>query len=520
MDQGSSGFIAVISHLSGDRRGTSRRVHGDAVRLVAGNDRTIRATSDLTRPYNAELRRRGESYQLVGSPGQDLWVNGEQVERLVLASGDIIEIGKDGAVIRFRLYPAESGAVKSMSDVFSDCLACARHARGGVLRRTGVFLAGVPVGLATQTSLRFRVGVIVALTVLIAATVMLAQRSANLEQRLAEGHSQMLGIAALVENTRDNPSTQVELAHILEQVRDSMTAATQRLGALEQRSETSSRIIAAASRAVVLLQGSYGFVDSASGRPLRLVPGPGGRPIRGPGGDPLVTLEGEGPVFEVLYTGTGFIVSSDGLILTNRHLAAPWEFDQGARRLVARSLTPVLRRFIAYLPDIAQPFEVAIVRLSDDADLAILHGAVPASIRPLPISTTPVQPGNEVIVLGYPLGVRALMARAGRAFVQRLMQEEDMDFWTAAERLAAEGYVAPLASRGIIGQVTRQAVVYDAQTTQGGSGGPVLSATGEVVAINSAILPEFGGSNLGVPAQHVRRLLQLDTAHPTAQSND
>ena len=150
----------------------------------------------------------------------------------------------------------------------------------------------------------------------------------------------------------------------------------------------------------------------------------------------------------------------------------------------------------------------------EDADLAVLRGAIPVSIHPLAISTTQVQPGNEVIILGYPLGIRALMARTGQAFLQQLMEEGDMDFWTAAERLSAEGYIAPLASRGIIGQVTSQAVVYDAQTTHGGSGGPVLSTTGEVVAINSAVLPEFGGSNLGVPADYARRLLELGTAPP------
>lgn len=139
-------------------------------------------------------------------------------------------------------------------------------------------------------------------------------------------------------------------------------------------------------------------------------------------------------------------------------------------------------------------------RLLDDRVLE--PRAVPASVIPLPINHTPVHPGNEVIVLGYPLGIRALMARTGQAFLQQLMEEGDMDFWTAAERLSAEGYVAPLASRGIIGQVTGQAVVYDAQTTHGGSGGPVLSTAGEVVAINSAVLPEFAGSNLGVPSRH------------------
>ena len=43
------------------------------------------------------------------------------------------------------------------------------------------------------------------------------------------------------------------------------------------------------------------------------------------------------------------------------------------------------------------------------------------------------------------------------------------------------------------------AVVYDAETTTGGSGGPVLDSAGQVIAVNAAILPEFGGSNIGVP---------------------
>ena len=67
--------------------------------------------------------------------------------------------------------------------------------------------------------------------------------------------------------------------------------------------------------------------------------------------------------------------------------------------------------------------------------------------------------------------------------------------------------IAPLASRGIVGQTSDAAIVYDAETTHGGSGGPVLNARGEVIAVNAAILPEFGGSNLGVPVNKVRAFL-------------
>ena len=82
-----------------------------------------------------------------------------------------------------------------------------------------------------------------------------------------------------------------------------------------------------------------------------------------------------------------------------------------------------------------------------------------------------------------------------------------MDFWDLAGHLARGGYVAPLATMGSIGQITAGAIVYDAETTHGGSGGPVLALDGAVVALNAAVLPEFGGSNLGVPIQRLRELL-------------
>ena len=110
--------------------------------------------------------------------------------------------------------------------------------------------------------------------------------------------------------------------------------------------------------------------------------------------------------------------------------------------------------------------------------------------------------------MGYPTGLRSMLAQAGDAFLAELQLAKDTDFWSVATRLSNKGLISPLASRGIVGQTSQATIVYDAETTQGGSGGPVLNTNGEVIAVNTAILPEYGGSNLGVPAAKVQQLLR------------
>ncbi|MDH3255648.1 MAG: trypsin-like peptidase domain-containing protein, partial [Acidobacteriota bacterium] len=128
-------------------------------------------------------------------------------------------------------------------------------------------------------------------------------------------------------------------------------------------------------------------------------------------------------------------------------------------------------------------------------------------MAPLSLSAESPASGDEVIVLGYPTGIRALLARSDATFVDELMEDPNMGFWEITRRLAEAGEIGPLASRGIVAQVSSAAVVYDAETTRGGSGGPVLDFEGEVVAITSAVVTEFGGSNLGVPVERARELL-------------
>ena len=110
--------------------------------------------------------------------------------------------------------------------------------------------------------------------------------------------------------------------------------------------------------------------------------------------------------------------------------------------------------------------------------------------------------------MGYPTGLRSLLAQAGETFIQELQESGEVDFWNVATRLSKSDLIIPLASRGIIGRTSVERIVYDAETTHGGSGGPVLNTNGEVVAVNAAILPEYGGSNLGVPTHKIRDFLR------------
>lgn len=277
------------------------------------------------------------------------------------------------------------------------------------------------------------------------------------------------------------------------------------MAALEKRTGASARIIADSTASTAFLQAAYGFRDRASGRMLRLMLGEEGQPIITAFGQPLMSLDGDGPPFEIQYTGTAIALAGIPVLVSNRHVALPWEDDPSP----GAELEPVMQRFLAYFPGRAEPVKAELLRASDRVDLALIKidpTSIPQGIG-LTLSETRPKAGDEVIVLGYPTGLKSLLARSGEAFIAALQAAEETDFWIVARRLAENNMIAPLASCGIVGQVTETAIVYDADTTQGGSGGPVLDLGGRIVAVNTAVLPEYGGANFGVPVALLKALL-------------
>jgi S1-C subfamily serine protease len=506
---------AVLVHLSGGRRGFSQRLSGDVIRVGTAQSADVRLESEpiaVVADEHGTLVRQDNSYELIASAGCKVWVNGELVEHAQLASGDILEFGKEGPVLRFRLYPQEWAGYKSVRDVFADCVECVQNGQNKAVGRMGrarTFLRIAPRELATQTSLWFRSTVVIAVVILALGLIVQTRRSKRLEELVAMETTRIQGLAQVLEKAESRLPTLEELAIARDQLEEKLSSAVERLAVLEERSEAAKRVIAAAAPSVVFLQGAYGFADRSSGKPLRYAAvDSSGRPQTGRDGEPIVGASGNGPEVQAFFTGTAFVASDTGLLLTNRHLALPWEFDPAAQAVIAQGLLPKMRRFIGYSPQSVEAFNVEFVAASDRADLAVLRCGVETSVLPaLELSQQPPEPGTEVFILGYPAGIRAFLARTDEQVVQQIMRQPQADFWSVTASLSKGGLIAPLASRGIVGQVTNAAVVYDAETTQGGSGGPVLDLTGEVVAVNAAILPEFGGSNIGVPVSAARELL-------------
>jgi trypsin-like peptidase len=212
------------------------------------------------------------------------------------------------------------------------------------------------------------------------------------------------------------------------------------------------------------------------------------------------------PLQRTRISGTGFVVSH-GLIATNRHVAEPWYGDADSDALVAKGATPKLEKLVAYFPGFPTPVNVTPAALSSDGDLAIMRMSND-SFQPqaLPLATERPNPGELVAVVGYPMGVLGMMAKAPTPVYARLAFRRDDQ--GAASELAALSLIRPSATCGHLGDVVGDKLIYDAPTAHGASGGPVFNSRGEVIGVNAAYIDGFSGGTLGVSSQALKPLIE------------
>ncbi|PYU65831.1 MAG: hypothetical protein DMG56_02165 [Acidobacteria bacterium] len=286
---------------------------------------------------------------------------------------------------------------------------------------------------------------------------------------------------------------------------------TVRLKRVETEAQSAEQVIRAYAPSVCLLHVSVSFVDQASGRPLRYGGiNPDGEPLHDSDGNPVYTLEGRAPEVRADFFGTGFI-ASEGRILTNHHVAQPWWKNVELASVASQGLNPAVAELTAYFPDAAAGVPVSISEISEEADLAVLKGDLSGLKKPIlrmDASKEAAVSGQPLLSLGYATGISAILARAGEDAANDIAKTTGGKPREVVDELLRRKLIRPLVTQGHIGDVLPDKIVYDAQTTAGSSGGPLINREGEVIGVTFAVVKGFGGSNFGVPIRFAQPLLK------------
>ena len=223
---------------------------------------------------------------------------------------------------------------------------------------------------------------------------------------------------------------------------------------------------------------------------------------------------GHSPRQNTRFSGTGFVVAP-GLVATNRHVVEPWYEDGDAEDLIRAGAQPHLEKILAFFPGHGDGIELSHITMSSEADVAVAHfnqQRLGGDLRPLPLAEHPGTPGDPVVVVGYPMGLTAMVAKSPRPVYQRLAyRRADV---TVARELAALSLIRPSATHGHLGDVVGDKLIYDAATAHGGSGGPVFNYQGLVVGVNTAYLDGFSGSTLGISVRALRPVIEKAQREP------
>lgn len=473
---------AQLLHLSGPLRGRTITHEGDHVLIGTDPDADVRyPVGGVVQPRHAEIAfvAEGCAFYLRRIGGQ-VFVNRQEVTEVILQHGDLLEIGKDGPRVRFRVYQEKGAVCKPVRQMLGDAQEVGKE--GGIFAFTG----SISRDLLTHASWQVKVGVpVIAALVVVSLGFFAGWFGAERYGQSLEQVREELG------RIREAQEASVSREEI-EQLRAAFEERDQVVAQLIAEDDAIKRIHDTYSKGVCLLYGSYGF-------------------RRDEGGGRMVFLDDSfGERVEIEYVGSGFLASENGQVVTNHHIAQPWDHDGQTPHLRAAGYEPVFHRFLAIFPG-RDPIEVdpsTFVVRSDRIDVAIIGVSPVEGVPVLPLFGGDVAElrGDRVVLLGYPTGVNALIAKAGREFYERLATT-DWRLTTIIDELVEIRAISPIITQGSLSEILDKQLVYDADTTSGGSGGPLFAMNGAVIGVNFAILPEFSGSNFGVPIRFARELL-------------
>ncbi len=168
-------------------------------------------------------------------------------------------------------------------------------------------------------------------------------------------------------------------------------------------------------------------------------------------------------------SGTGFFVSSDGLIVTNKHVVADSEADYSIVMNSGKSM------------------KAKVLALDPVQDIAVLKVDVPekGSYNFVPLEdSNNLQVGQTVIAIGNALG----------------------EFQNTVSVGVVSGlHRSVVASSGSQSEVLQDLIQTDAAVNPGNSGGPLLNLNGRAVGINTAMAESAQSIGFALPISFVRK---------------
>ncbi len=292
-----------------------------------------------------------------------------------------------------------------------------------------------------------------------------------------------------------------------------------RIGKLESESRIAQEIVRDYSNSVCLIYAIVGFRDKKSGARLNFSDtDANGNPATDDKGNVVVTTESTGHPVQIHVFGSGFLIDTSGHILTNHHVLEPWWHNAKAIPPPNDAFEPAMLSLWAYFPGSETPLPMRVQGLSEDVDLGLATVALPESHpRPVTIDQQPAISGTAVVLIGYPTAVEGILARIDEPTLKRIAQAAGNNTQDLVGELARRKLIRPLVTQGHLGVVGPDQLIYDAQTTHGGSGGPVFDASGKVIGVNFAILSSFSGSNFAVPISRAAKMLETSKSAQAAR---
>ena len=153
-------------------------------------------------------------------------------------------------------------------------------------------------------------------------------------------------------------------------------------------------------------------------------------------------------------SGSGFVISNDGYIVTNEHVVAE-----------ANSYTVRIGE-----TDKTVPATLVGADATDDLALLKVDPSQTGALHPLPLADSgSAQVGDEVIAIGSPFGLQSTLTSGIVSALDRTLQSPN-------------------------GHAIDGAIQTDAAINPGNSGGPLLNTDGQVIGVNAQIASQSGGS--------------------------